>query len=67
MNYLFDDPKVTGGGTILFNIDKGKVIRGETTTNIEMGVQIEGKDSLNKMRKTFRKDISINKNIVELM
>jgi len=67
MNYLFDDPKVSGGGTILFNIDKGKVIRGETTTNLEMGVQVDGKDSMKKTKRTFRKDISMNKNIVELL
>lgn len=67
VNYLFEDPKVTGGGTILFNVDKGKVIRGETTTNVEMGVQIDAKDAAKKMKRTFRKDTSMNKNIVELL
>lgn len=67
MKFLFDDPKVSGGGTILFNIDKGKVIRGETTTNIEMSVQVDAKDSMNKMKRSFRKDNSMNKNIVELL
>ena len=67
MNFLFDDPKVTGGGFILFNIDKGLVIKSETATTIEMGVQIDGKDAAQKMRHTFRKDISTNKNIVELL
>ncbi|GEM_PF-922592 len=67
MNFLFDDPKVSGGGTILFNVDKGKVIRGETITNFEVGVQIDAKDATNKMKRTFRKDISVNKNIVELL
>ena len=67
VNFLFDDPKVSGGGTILFNIDKGKVIRGETTTNVEIGVQIDAKDSMKKMKRTYRKDLSVNKNIVELL
>jgi hypothetical protein len=67
MNFLFDDPKVTGGGFILFNIDKGLVIKSETETTIEMGVQVDGKDASQKMRHTFRKDISTNKNIVELL
>ena len=67
MNYLFEDPKVSGGGTILFNIDKGKVIRGETNTNVEIGVQIDAKDATKKMKRTFRKDITMNKNIVELL
>jgi hypothetical protein len=67
MNFLFEDPKVTGGGMILFNVDKGHVIKSETYTTIEMGVQIDGKDASQKMRHTFRKDLSTNKNIVELL
>jgi hypothetical protein len=67
MNYLFDDPKVTGGGTILFDIDKGLVIKSETTTNVEMGVKVDGKDAAQKMQHSIRKDLSINKNIVELL
>jgi hypothetical protein len=67
MDFLFDDPKVSGGGTILFNIDKGLMIKGETTSNIEMGVKVDGKDSSQKMRHSIRKDLSMNKNIVELL
>jgi len=67
INYLFDDPKVSGGGMILFNIDKGRIIRGETTTNIEMNVQITGKDAAQKIQKASRKDFSTNKNTVELL
>lgn len=67
MNFLFDDPKISGGGTILFNIDKGLIIRSETSTTVEMGVQVDGKDASQKMRHTFRKDFSTNKNIVELL
>lgn len=67
MNFLFDDPKISGGGTILFNIDKGLIIKSETSTVVEMGVQVDGKDAAQKMRRTFRKDLSTNKNIVELL
>ncbi len=67
MNYLFDDPKITGGGTILFDIDKGLVIKSETTTNVEMGVRVDGKDAAQKMQHSIRKDLSMNKNIVELL
>ncbi|MFA7228272.1 MAG: DUF6263 family protein [Melioribacteraceae bacterium] len=67
MNFLFDDPKISGGGTILFNIDKGHVIKSETFTTIEMGVQIDGRDASQKMRHTVRRDLSSNKNIVELL
>ncbi|MCX6170694.1 MAG: DUF6263 family protein [Ignavibacteriales bacterium] len=67
MNYLFDDPKINGDGSILFNIDKGLVIKSETTTNVEMGVTIDGKDATQKMRHSVRKDLSMNKNTVELL
>jgi len=67
MNYVFDDPILSGSGIILFNIDKGMIVRGETSTNVEMNVQIEGKDASQKMKKAKRKDYSMNKNIVELL
>ncbi|PKL83746.1 MAG: hypothetical protein CVV24_03250 [Ignavibacteriae bacterium HGW-Ignavibacteriae-3] len=67
MNFLFDDPKVTGGGTIIFNIDRGLLIKSETSTTVELGVQIDSRDATQKMRKTVRKDLSTNKNIVELL
>lgn len=67
INYNFAEPKVSGGGTILFNIDKGKLIKGETATNVEMSVQLETKNSLQKSMKTTRKNITTNKNIVELL
>ncbi len=67
MDYVFDDPKLSGNGTILFNIDKGMIVRSETSTNVEMNVQFEGKDASQKMKKAKRKDYSVNKNIVELL
>lgn len=67
MNFIFDDPKISGGGTIFFNIDRGLIIKSETSTSVEMGVQVDGKDATQKMRRTFRKDLSTNKNIVELL
>lgn len=67
VNYNFAEPKISGGGTILFNIDKGTLIKGETATNIEMSVQLETKDSMQKSTKTTRTNITTNKNIVELL
>lgn len=65
--YNFDDPKVSGGGIILFNIDNGRLIKAETSTKVEMSVKLETKDSSQKTKKTTRKDITTNKNIVELI
>lgn len=67
MNFIFDDPKISGDGTIIFNIDKGLIVKSETSTTVEMGVQVDGKDASQKMRRTYRKDLSMNKNIVELL
>ncbi len=67
MNYTFSDPKITGGGIILFGVDNGKVIKSETSTNVEMNVVIESKDSSQKTKKTTRKDVTSNRNIVELI
>ncbi|MHB8930572.1 MAG: DUF6263 family protein [Melioribacteraceae bacterium] len=67
MDYVFDDPKVIGNGIILFDVDKGIMIKSETSTNVEMGVTVDGKDATQKMRHSIRKDLSINKNIVELL
>ena len=67
VTYNFSDPKVSGGGIILFNIDNGRLIKAETSTKVEMNVQLETKDSAQKTKKTTRKDITTNKNIVELI
>ena len=67
MNYNFSDPKIGGGGIILFGVDKGKIIKSETTTNVEIDVVIEAKDQSQKTKKTTRKDITSNKNIIELI
>lgn len=67
MKYNFNDPIIKGDGNILFNIDEGLLIRGETSTTIEMVVNIEAKDAAQKTVKTIRKDITTNKNIIELL
>jgi Family of unknown function (DUF6263) len=66
VSYNFADPKIGGGGIILFNIDSGRLIKVETSTRVEMSVQIETKDEKSqKMKKSTKKDISSNRNIVE--
>lgn len=67
VSYNFSNPKVNGNGIILFNIDNNRVIKAETSIRFEMGVQMEGKDSMQKTKKSSRKTITTNKNIVELI
>ncbi len=67
IKYNFSDPKISGTGNILFNIDKGILIRAETGTSIELTANLELKDETQKIRKTTRKDITTNKNIIELL
>jgi hypothetical protein len=67
VQYAFDDPKMSGSGLIIYNIDKGILIKSETTTKVEISVEVLAKDSMQKLRKTKRKETSTNKNIVELL
>lgn len=67
VKYSFDDPKAGGDGIIIFNIEEGKLMKVETSTRMEIGVQIQAKDALQKTHKTYRKEITTNKNIVELL
>lgn len=67
IKYNFSDPKISGSGNILFNIDKGLLIYAETGTNVELTANIELRDQAQKVRKTTRKDITTNKNIIELL
>ncbi len=67
VKYNFSDPKASGGGTILFNVDGGNLVKAETSTRLEMSVEIQAKDSMQKIQRTTRKEVSTNKNIVELL
>lgn len=61
----FDDPKISGGGTILFNIEKGLLQKSDTFTNQEFRVVLTSKEQGNK--KVDRKQSSKNTLIVELL
>lgn len=67
VNYKFDDPKISGSGFILFDIDNGLLKHSETATSVNMRVQLDAKDSQQKVKKTVRHDISKNRNIVDLI
>jgi hypothetical protein len=63
INAVFDDPKISGGGTILFNLEKGILQKSETFTNQEFRVVLTSKE---KGKKVDRKQSSRNTLIVEL-
>lgn len=67
VKYTFEDPVISGNGKIIFNIDKGYVVKAETLTSIEMSVLVKAKDSMQKIKTTKRTEKSTNKNIVELL
>jgi len=67
VQFSFDDPKAGGDGMIIFNIEEGQMVKAETSTRLEIGVQIQAKDALQKTHKSYRKEITTNKNIVELL
>ena len=67
VSYNFDDPKITGDGIVFYNLENGRVLKSETTTKVEMNVQITSKDTSQKLKKSNRKDISVNRNVIELL
>jgi hypothetical protein len=67
IKFDFDDPKVSGNGSVTFNYDKGLVNKSETSTTVELVARIEGINAMQKAVKTVRKDLSTNKNIIELL
>ncbi|MGK9477346.1 DUF6263 family protein [Melioribacter sp. OK-6-Me] len=67
IKYNFEDPKINGEGKILFDIDRGLLIKSETGTTVELKANLEMMNSMQKKIKTVRKDITTNKNIIELL
>lgn len=67
IKYSFSDPKISGTGNIIFNLDEGLLIRAETETSVELTANLELRDEKNKLRRTVRKDFTSNKNIIELL
>ncbi|MFZ6033741.1 MAG: DUF6263 family protein [Melioribacter sp.] len=67
IKYSFEDPKIEGEGKILFDIDRGLLIKSETGTTVELKANLEMLNSMQQKIKTVRKDITTNKNIIELL
>jgi hypothetical protein len=67
VSYNFEDPKITGDGIVFYNLENGRVLKSESSTKVEMNVQVTSKDASQKLKKSTRKDISLNRNIIELL
>lgn len=62
ITYTFSEPKITGSGNILFNVDRGLMQKAETKTKLELKLLMQG----NGITAT-RNDFSGNTNFIELI
>lgn len=62
VNYTFSEPKISGAGNILFNVDKGIMQKAETNTKLELKLLMEATGMT-----ATRKDFSGNTNYIELI
>ncbi len=60
--YTFSEPKISGSGNILFNVDRGLMQKAETKTKLEIKLLMQG----NGLTAT-RNDFSGNTNYIELI
>jgi len=67
VKYYFYDPIVSGSGLITFNKTNGLISRSETSTSMQLVIDMEGFDSTQKSVKGKRTDNTVNKNLIELL
>jgi len=67
VKYYFYDPIVSGNGLITFNKTNGVIARSETSTSMQIVIDMEGFDATQKLVKGKRTDHTVNKNLVELI
>ena len=67
MAYNFSKPNVTGTGKTFFNIDKGYLVKAETSTRVEMNLNVTGNDPQKGQMTASRSDLTQNKNYLELL
>ncbi len=67
VKYYFYDPIVSGSGLITFDKSRGLLTHSETSTSMELVIDMEGVDAANNIVKGKRTDNTVNKNIVELL
>ena len=65
VNYNFGDPKISGSGNILFNLDRGLLQKANTNTRLEINILLQA--SSPKPITATRKDFTINTNSIELI
>lgn len=67
VKYYFYDPIVSGSGLVTFNKSRGLLTYSETSTSMELVIDMEGYDAAQKLIKGKRTDLTVNKNIIELL
>ncbi|MBN2572874.1 MAG: hypothetical protein JXA68_12155 [Ignavibacteriales bacterium] len=67
VNYKLSKPKVTGSGSIYFNINKGLIQKSETTVQTEQTMTMTPEGQPNSPYKATRTDKTTNTVIVELL
>ncbi|MFH0735410.1 MAG: DUF6263 family protein [bacterium] len=65
VNYSFGDPKISGSGAILFNLDRGLLQKSNTNTKLEINILMQA--SVPKPMTATRKDFTLNTNSIELI
>ncbi len=64
---VFDDPKISGGGTAFFDVEAGILQKSETWTSQEFRIVLTSRDPAQGKKKVARKQSSKNTLIVELI
>ncbi len=65
VNYNFGDPKISGSGSILFNLDRGLLQKASTNTKLEIKILMQA--SVPRPMTATRKDFTVNTNSIELI
>lgn len=65
VNYTFGEPKISGQGELLFNVDRGLLQKSDTNTKLEINILMEANQP--RPMKATRKDFTINTNSIELV
>lgn len=67
VRYTFSKPLLTASGNVVYNFSKGLVEKAESNTKLEMAILMEGLDQKGNPLQSTKKNITNNKNIVELL
>lgn len=67
VSYQFERPKISGNAISYFNLDERIIVKSELTTTTEMNVFVTADNPNTGKETATRKDISVNKNYLELI